>query len=29
MIEKEFEYRESLPKILIGKLNYRELGIDK
>lgn len=25
MIPKEFEYRESLPKTLIGKVNYREL----
>lgn len=25
MIPKEFEYRESLPKTMIGKVNYREL----
>jgi acyl-coenzyme A synthetase/AMP-(fatty) acid ligase len=25
MIPKEFEFRESLPKTMIGKVNYREL----
>ena len=25
MIPKEFEYRESLPKTILGKVNYREL----
>ena len=25
MVPKEFEFRESLPKTMIGKVNYREL----
>ena len=25
MIPREFEYRESLPKTMLGKVNYREL----
>ena len=26
MMPKEFEYRESLPKTKLGKVNYRELS---
>lgn len=29
MIPKEFDYRESLPKTMIGKINYRELENEK
>ena len=25
MIPKKFEFRESLPKTMVGKVNYREL----
>ena len=29
MIPKEFVFRESLPKTLIGKVNYRELEAEE